>query len=252
MSYRSYDTGSGGGFDPMSRMMRSSAVRALIFINVGVYILELLARLAGRFDFVLGLFGMVPILITTKFFVWQFLTATFLHSDFFHILFNMLGIFFFGPDLEWAWGRNRFLGAYLGIGILANVFAYLLDIHAASVTLGASGAVFGILGAYAAMYPNRQLIFLIFPIKAKWLVLFYFIFSLLGTTGLEGYGGTAYAVHLAGIVLGVAYVKLRWEPLVSFTRNIGPRIRLWYLRRRYKNWQVIDDRREKRWDDYQN
>ena len=252
MSYRSYDPGFGGGFDPMSRMMRSTAVRALIFINIGVYLLELIARLMGRFDFVLGLFGMVPILITTKFFVWQFLTATFLHSDFFHILFNMLGIFFFGPDLEWQWGRNRFLGVYLAIGILANVFAYLLDIHAASVTLGASGAVFGILGAYAALYPNRQLIFLIFPIKAKWLVLFYFIFSLLGTAGLEGTGGTAYAVHLAGIVLGVLYVKFRWEPLTSFFRNIGPRIRLWYLRRKYKNWQVIDDRREKRWDDYQN
>ena len=251
MGYRSYDPGF-GGFDPMSRMMRTSAVRALIFFNIGVYILELIARLAGRFDFMLGLLGMVPILITTKFFVWQFLTATFLHSDFFHIFFNMLGLFFFGPDLEWIWGRNRFLGTYLGIGILANVFAYLLDIHAASVTLGASGAVFGILAAYAALYPDRQLIFLIFPIKAKWLVLFYFIFSVLGTTGLEGNGGTAYAVHLAGITLGFLYVKLRWESVLSFFRNIGPRIRLWYLRRRYKNWQVIDDRREKRWDDYQN
>ena len=251
MRNQPYDPGF-GGFDPMSRMMRTSVVRALIFINVGIYLLELVTRVTGHFPLFVNVFGMVPELITTKFFVWQFLTATFLHSDFFHIVFNMLGLFFFGPELEYTWGRKRFLAVYLFIGTFANVFAYLLNIHSTTVTLGASGAALGILGAYAAMYPNRQLIFLIFPIKAKWLVIFYFIFSLLGTTGLEGYGGTAYAVHLAGIVLGVAYVKIRWEPLTSFFRNAIPQARLWYLRRKYRHWQVIDDRKEKRWDDYKN
>lgn len=252
MSTRSFDPGYGGGFDPMSRMMRSSAVRALIFANVGIYVLELILRLTGNFDVFLQLFGMIPLLITQKFFVWQFVTAMFLHSDFFHILFNMLGLFFFGPDLEYMWGKTRFIGVYLAIGILANFFAYLLNIHAASVTLGASGAVFGILAAFATLYPNRQLIFLIFPIKAKWLVLFYFIFSVLGTTGLEGNGGTAYAVHVAGIALGFLYVKFMMHNGSSFFSNIGPRLRLWYFRRKYKNWEVIDDRREKRWDDYKN
>lgn len=237
----------------MSRMMRASVVKTLIFVNVGVYILELVARATGNFELVLGLFGMVPEFITSKFFLWQFLTAMFLHSDFFHILFNMLGLFFFGPDLEWMWGSKRFLGVYMIIGVLANLFAYLLNVHSTGVTLGASGAIFAVLGAYAAMYPDRQLIFMIFPIKAKWLVLFYFIFSLLGTAGLEGNGGTAYAVHLAGIVLGVLYVKLRWEAVSSFFRNLVPGIRLWYLRRKYRHWQVIEDkRREKPWDDYKN
>lgn len=236
----------------MSRMMRTSAVKMLIFVNVGVYVLELILRASGRYEGFLAYFSMVPELVTTKYFVWQFLTAMFIHGDFFHILFNMLGLFFFGPDLEYIWGKVRFLAVYLGIGILANFFAYLLDIHAVTATLGASGAVFAILGAYAALYPNRQVIFMIFPIKVKWLVLAYFIFSLLATAGLEGHTGTADAVHLAGIVLGVLYVKLHWERLTTLLGNFIPRIRLWYYRRKYKNWQVIDDRPEKRWDDYKN
>lgn len=236
----------------MSRMMRTSAVKMLIFINVGIYIVELILRATGRYEPFLGYFAMVPEFITTNYRVWQFLTAMFVHGDFFHILFNMLGLFFFGPDLEYIWGKTRFLAVYLGIGVLANFFAYLLDRHALTATLGASGAVFAILGAYAALYPNRQVIFLIFPIKVKWLVLAYFIFSLLATTGLEGHSGTADAVHLAGIALGVLYVKLHWDRLLGSFGNIFPRIRLWYFRRKYKNWEVIDDRPEKRWDDYKN
>jgi membrane associated rhomboid family serine protease len=235
----------GGGYDPFSRVRRSSMVKLLIIINVAVYLFELLAKVSGQFGLFVGLFALIPELVTTRFFVWQFLTAMFLHADFFHILFNMLGLFFFGPEMEWLWGKTRFLFVYLGIGVAANIFAYVLDIHATSVLLGASGATLGILGAYAACYPNRQVIFFIFPVKVKWLVLVYFVVSLLATMGLESGGGIASSVHLAGIVLGVLFVKFRWRLLATLWRRVSDNIRYWYLRvRYYRTFKVLDGRKE--------
>src|SRR6185295_12701651 len=84
--------------------------------------------------------SMVPELITTRFYLWQFFTAMFMHAGFMHIAFNMLGLFFFGPELERVWGKKRFIKVYLAIGIAANIFAYIISIHAPIPTLGASGA----------------------------------------------------------------------------------------------------------------
>lgn len=244
MSYRS-DFDSGGGYDPLSRVRRSSMVKLLIIINVAVYILELITKISGNFGTFVGLFALIPELITSRLFVWQFLTAMFLHADFFHILFNMLGLFFFGPEMEWLWGKMRFLSVYLGIGLLANFFAYVLNIHSPDVVLGASGATLGILGAYAACYPNRQVIFFIFPVKVKWLVLIYFIVSLLATLNLESGGGVASAVHLAGIVAGVLYVKFRWRLVSVYFNQAGHMIRYWYLRiRYYRTFKILDGRHE--------
>jgi len=252
-----YGQDSGYGFDPMSRMRGATVVKVLLLTNVALYILELVAQATGYYGLMIGLLGMVPKLITDNHFFWQFLTACFLHAGFFHILFNMLALFFFGPELEWLWGKVRFLFVYLAIGILANVFAYLLNIHATTPTLGASGALFGLLGAYAAIYPNRMIIFMIFPVKVKYFVLFYFIFSLLATTGLEigGGQGVAYAVHLAGIVLGFLYVKMRWGRLSLFFKNNASRIRLWYLKRKYRHLKIadeilVDDEQHDRWNRY--
>lgn len=235
----------GGGYDPLSRVRHSSMVKLLIIINVAVYVVELITKIGGQFGLFIGLFALIPELVTTRFFVWQFLTAMFLHADFFHILFNMLGLFFFGPEMEWLWGKMRFLYVYLGIGIAAFLFAYLLDIHSQSPMLGASGATLAILGAYAACYPNRQVIFFIFPVKVKWLVLVYFIVSLLATLNLEPGGGVASSVHLAGIALGVLYVKFRWRFLGTLWRQGADRIRYWYLRARYyRTFKVLDGRKE--------
>ena len=161
----------------------------------------------------------------------------------------MLGLFFFGPDLEWLWGKARFLIVYTGIGVLSYLFAYLLDIHSMMPIIGASGAVLGILGAYAALYPDRQIIFFIFPLKVKYFVLIYFILSFLGTTGLEGGGGTAHSVHLAGIILGFGYVKLKSRALEDLQHNLKERIRLWRLKRKYRNFRVVDSEVKKMWDD---
>lgn len=253
MSYR-YDDG--GGYDPISRMMRSSVVKTLIFANFGIYILGLLSKISGHYGLYMQALALIPELVTTKLFVWQLVTAMFVHGNFLHIVFNMLVLFFFGPELEYVWGRVRFLSVYLGIGFIANLIAYLINIHSTDSVIGASGAVLGILAAYGTLYPNRTIIALIFPVKVKYLVIFYFILYFLSATGLEGGGGLADWIHLLGIVLGFAYVKIRWRPVEEFFRDQKNKMHLWYLRRKYRhlkimdNFEVIDDRPEKPWEKY--
>src|SRR5262249_33445374 len=147
-------------YNPMSRMSSATAVKALIIANAAVYFLSLIIKATGSANWMafIAAFGLVPESITSRFYVWQFVTSLFLHADLFHIFFNMLGLFFFGPELEWLWGKRRFLKVYFTIGILANVFAYVIGIHSVNPTIGASGAVWGIMAAYAALYPNRQII----------------------------------------------------------------------------------------------
>jgi len=246
---------SGYNYGPGNRLRGASVVKILIILNSAVYLVELFAQYRGTLPQMQRLLAMVPQLITEKLYVWQFLTAMFMHGDFFHIFFNMLTLFFFGPELEWMWGKRRFTVVYFAIGIGANLFAYLLDIHTPVPTLGASGAILGLLGAYAAIYPNRMIIFMIFPIKVKWLVAFYFVFSLLATAKLEASPGTASAVHLAGIVLGVLYVKLRWDRLSFSIKHLTSRVRFWYLKRKYRNLKIadeilVDDDQKNRWDRY--
>ncbi|HET6266091.1 MAG TPA: rhomboid family intramembrane serine protease [Acidobacteriota bacterium] len=251
MNYRDQ----GFGFDPGFRMRQSSVVKTIIIINVAVYLLELVLKATGRFDLFIGLFALVPELVTRNLFIWQFVTALFVHADFFHILFNMLGLFFFGPEIEAMWGSRRFALVYLIIGALANVFSYVLNIHSMAPILGASGAVLGILTAYATIFPNRRIIFILFPVKAKWLILIYFAISFLGLTGLEGGGGggTAYAAHFAGIVLGFAYVKLRWRSVSTLFGEVTHKARIAYLKWKYRNLKILDnDREETRWDEWKN
>ncbi|MEW6732158.1 MAG: rhomboid family intramembrane serine protease [Acidobacteriota bacterium] len=237
-------------YDPMSRIRGASAVKVLIIVNVAIFILQKILQLSHLLEPFDHLFGLVPELITTKFYLWQFATSMFLHGGLWHILMNMLGLFFFGPELEWLWGKRRFLLFYFGIGMLASLFAYLLNIHSVIPTIGASGAVFGVISAYAMLYPDRQIIVYIFPMKVKYFVIFFFIFSFLGTLGLEGDVGTSHASHLAGIIFGALYIKLsRLRAFDQLRDNFKEKLRLWRLRRKYRNFRVVDRDVKKMWDD---
>jgi membrane associated rhomboid family serine protease len=247
MSYR-YDYQQ--QFDPTSGFSRSTAVKGLIIANVAVFVLQIILKLTGNLEGFIDYFGVTPKLITSNFFLWQFFTYMFLHGGFMHLLLNMFGLFMFGPELEWLWGKKTFLKAYFAIGILSAAFQYLLDIRSPISILGASGAIYGLLGAFAALYPNRQIIFLIFPIKIKYFILFIVIIpSLLGTLGVEGDRGVAHAVHIAGVLLGIAYVKANFEVLRNANSWFQEQIRLWKIRRKYKNFKVVDKDVKKMWDD---
>lgn len=154
---------------------------------------------------------------TSYFEIWQLLSYMFLHAGFTHLLFNMMGLWFFGQVLERVWGGRRLLVFYLSCGIGAVIISQLVYQYAlqqySPPMVGASGAIYGILVAFAMMFPNQKimLIFLPVPIPAKIFVPILLLIDLTGgITGFSIFGGNvAHFAHLGGAALGCA-LTLAW------------------------------------------
>ncbi len=135
---------------------------------------------------------------------WTLVTYMFLHGGLWHLLFNMLGLYFFGPQLEHRMGARHFLGLYFASGV-AGALLSLITPHARIV--GASGAVFGVLLAFALIWPRVQIfIWGILPIEARLLVPIITALSLFGGFSGRG-GGIAHFAHLGGFLGGYLYMK---------------------------------------------
>ena len=181
-------------------------IKVLVFVNVGVFILQMLARLLDT-NVIDIYFGLVPALITHEFMVWQLVTYMFLHGGVFHIFFNMLTLYMFGNDLERYWGTRRFLNYYFITGIGAGVCSWIVSVNSMSVTIGASGALYGLLLAYGLLYPNR-IVYLNFllPVKVKWLVMIMGAIAFFSSiSGDEP--GVANIAHLGGMLVGYLFLK---------------------------------------------
>ncbi len=169
--------------------------------------------------------SLVPARVFYNFELWQPLTYMFLHSpqQVVHILFNLLSLWFIGAELEMRWGPRYFLGYYLGTGVGAAVL-YSLGTLAYTVAteshvpllvpvVGASGAIFGLMVAYAMLFGDRVIHFMfLFPLKAKYFVLLLGLvqfMSLLASAAHPSAGGgdVAYLAHIGGIISGYLIVK---------------------------------------------
>jgi len=140
--------------------------------------------------------------------VWTPITYMFVHGGFFHLLFNMLMLVFFGPPLEERWGSTEFVKFYL----LAGLGGALLSVFTQYPIIGASGAVYGVLVAFAMYWPDNPIyIWGIFPIKAKWLVTFVVGISLVSALSANQ-NGIAHLAHLGGAIAAFAYLKSPWAP----------------------------------------
>ncbi len=188
---------------------------AIIVINIVLY---MLTSLSPRTTFYTA---MIPGLVLDKGFVWQFLTYMFTHSGLGHILFNMLGLFFFGVQVERRLGSREFALFYLSIGVAAGLFSFVVYILTGMygvILLGASGAVFGVLLAFAVFYPHAYIyIFGIFPVRAPILVIGYTVIELFNqVSGVQS--GVAHLTHLAGFGFAYLYLVLRLgiNPIESF------------------------------------
>jgi membrane associated rhomboid family serine protease len=141
---------------------------------------------------------------------WTLVTYMFLHGGFMHILFNMLGLYFFGPRVEQRIGSPRFFALYMISGITGGLLSFYNPVVP---IIGASGAVYGVLLAYARFWPRDQiLIWGIIPVEVRWLVLIYTVMSLLGIGG-----GVAHFAHLGGF-LG-AFLYLIWMERTAGARK---------------------------------
>jgi len=179
-----------------------SAVRNLLIATIGAYLLQVIPVVGA---YVLRYGALVPSAVFSHGQAWRLLTYLFLHDLYtpFHLFFNMLALWMFGVELESMWGAGKFYRFYLVTGVGSALLSFIMwD----STIIGASGAILGLLTAYAWYFPNRTiLMFFIFPVPVRLAVLIIGLISLfLARTG----GGTiAHLTHLGGIVAALAYLK---------------------------------------------
>jgi rhomboid family protein len=196
-------------FPPFTRM-----VKGLIIVTSAVFVVTYLPALLFGWKAPFIYLGLQPYLVVHRLYLWQLVTYLFLHGGFFHIFFNMFALWMFGPDLEQQWGGTEFLKFYFLCGIGAGIFDVVLTTMFGSpnsLTIGASGAIYGLLLAFGLIFPNRPIfIWFIIPIPAKWFVVI--IGAIEFFSELSGPGsGVAHLAHLGGML--VAYLYLRGSGL---------------------------------------
>ncbi|OFW36792.1 MAG: hypothetical protein A3J29_20915 [Acidobacteria bacterium RIFCSPLOWO2_12_FULL_67_14b] len=189
------------------------AVKWLVITNVIVFVVNKIVPVMTL------RLGLQPQAVFESLALWQPITYMFLHDigGVGHILINMLALWMFGTELERTWGTRFFTKYYFVTGIGAAATSLLLslfidDIYY-SVTVGASGAIYGLLLGYGLYFPNRPIyLYFIFPIPAKYFVMIVGAIAFLSALGGPG-GGVAHSAHLGGLVVGYLYLKgLRARP----------------------------------------
>jgi membrane associated rhomboid family serine protease len=248
--------GGGGSGVSLALPPFRGAVRALILINAAVYFLVLFGNIAARgFDSAFAqIFGLVPVAVVHGW-LWQLITYGFLHLGLGHILVNMLMLWMFGSTLEGDWGRNRFLQLYffciVGAALTTIAIGYVGLAVATSQggavtpfwmsvagllrtpTVGASGAVYGILIAFGILYAEQEIFIfpLPFRIKAKYMIAITIVVVL--ASALQPGSGVANFAHLGGLFFGWVFLKFGPRRGLGFSLSEG----YFGLRNSYYRWK---------------
>jgi membrane associated rhomboid family serine protease len=222
----------------------STALQALIGANVVMFVAQL-------YEPVTQVLGLHPALVIHSFWIWQLATYMFLHGGIFHIVFNMLALWMFGAELERTWGTRYFLKFYFVTGIGAGMLTVLLSLLPFDFArqlqyqniIGASGAIYGLLLAYAIYFPERPILLIVFWVPARLCV------TILGAiavfASLSEAGGVANATHLGGLLVGYLYLKgAGGDPL----SEIKYRYLKWKMNRLRKKFDVYSGGRADDWD----
>lgn len=199
----SYYRESGISFGPpLTRM-----VKLLIIVTSAVFLATYLPLALFNWVTPYEWLGLRPYDVIHNFYLWQLVTYLFLHGGWFHILFNLFALWMFGCDLEQLWGPRQFLFYFFLTGIGAGLFDVLLQPNAGSITIGNSGAVYGVLLAYGLLFPDRPIfLWLVIPIKAKWFVLLMGVIEFVSSLSTPG-SGIAHVAHLGGMLFGFLYLR---------------------------------------------
>jgi membrane associated rhomboid family serine protease len=234
--------GAGFGFGPP---ITPPVVKQLLIANALVFAAQILAP--ESFD---ALFAVRPSDVWQRYELWQPFTYMWLHGGLGHLLMNLLALWMFGSQLALAWGPARFLRYYLicgvGAGFIIATYPYvgvLLGLTSAAslgyVTLGASGAIFGVLLAYSLTWPDRT-IMLIFPpvaFRAIWLIPILFLLEIY----MDPLGNVSHAGHLGGVVVG--WLVLRRGGTAAGLPTLSQ------LRWRWRRYRMRQKLRAVRWDE---
>lgn len=230
------------------QLQNSPVVKNILFINILIFIAEVLL---GDKGLDITDFGAVYYPDSSKFMPFQVITSFFLHGSFSHLFYNMFALFMFGCIIEQVMDSKKFLIYYIGCALGATLFTWGVDaimiqtldlmpgaveeikIHGADIlqqgynfsdpnlarlniiynvgTIGASGAIFGILLAFGMIFPNRPIyLYFVMPIKAKWIVIIYGGFELLSGITQNMYDNVAHFAHVGGMIVGI-FILLYWK-----------------------------------------
>jgi membrane associated rhomboid family serine protease len=183
----------------------------LILLNSAAWVLEL-SMSPRALDHFVKLYGVVP----GAFRPVSLLTSMFLHGGWFHVIGNMWWLWIFGDNVEDTFGHGRFLVFYLLCGLTAGLGQIIMDPTSLLPTIGASGAIAGVMGAYFVLYPRSRVLtlipfflFAVVEVPAIFLLGLWFLMQLINagavaaTANTAGSGGVAFAAHVAGFVVGV-------------------------------------------------
>lgn len=182
-------------------------VPKLIIINAVIYFLQ------GMFNnqMIVYYFGLTPNLVFGNGYIWQIVSYMFLHGGMFHIFLNMYALLLFGSHIEHLWGSKKFLLYYFFTGVGAGLLILGINMAAgepaASIpTIGASGAVFGLLLAFGVLFPDVEiLLFFVLPIKAKFLVIMYGAIEFYSLVTMGTSSSVSHVGHLGGIIFGLIF-----------------------------------------------
>ena len=192
-------------------------IKNLLIINVIVFLVTTLAQqvaidnmhIVTWRDIIFRWFALNPLGEGNNFQVWQLITYQFLHGGFSHILFNMIGLWMFGIEIEHIWGSRKFLYFYLLCGVVAGLFNLFLTPLLGELpapTVGASGAIYGVLVAFGLFFPNRYIFLYFFiPVKAKYLIGFFVILEFFM---VNSGGNVAHLAHLGGALAAFVFILL--------------------------------------------
>ena len=189
----------------------TDAIKILVSVNFGIFLLQTIARAEGMF---FPLFGLVPKLVWSEFMLWQPFTYLFFHGGIWHVLINMFVLWMFGSELERLWGKEHFLKFYFVTGVGAGLVTMIIGLNSMTPIVGASGAVYGVLLAYGLTYPNRTVyLYGIIPIKSLWFVIGIGVIAFMSS--FDNVSQISHLTHLSGMVIGYLMLKrpLRFNDL---------------------------------------
>ncbi len=206
-------------------------IKYLIILSSAIYVLQLILRFYNYSSLIILLFGLTPSMVIQNFYVHQLFTYMFLHSpsDPAHLLFNMLALWMFGSPFEEKWGTRIFFKFYFICGVaggIAVLLSGLLFSSAYSVpTIGQSGAIFGVIGAFCTIYSESRLLFyFLIPIKAR-----HMLWIIIGISILYALAGSPYSfpAHMGGLICGIVIIKKLYLPgvFISNIKNFFSKIR---------------------------
>ncbi len=203
---RNYNYQKHSGFGSQFRRphLFSGAIKNIIIANIVVFIFMFLFH-SERFF--LYYFGLVPKFVWSRGFVWQLFTYMFIHGGFGHIFWNMFILWMFGTEIETYLGKKEFYKFYFLAGAGSGLITLLFSLNSTIPVVGASGAIYAVLVAFALLFPNRKIyIYFLFPIKAKYFVLIMGIITFFSSFS-PGVSQISHLTHLGGLVIGYLYLR---------------------------------------------